>query len=263
MDGIYWFSGLNTQDKDKYAYYIEMYSVAFITALVTTPNIKPYLILDGEIDEHIQKLIDKGLTVIKHRSLFYDDLVNHYKNDTIALGAYLRIDIPKICEELNIDSDYILYTDNDVMFLDDVSDLKYKTAEYFRCSGEANPVFSTGAINSGVMWMNWRNMLKVYDNFVYYIKNNFNKFNVYDQDAIMQFFNIHIQELEYTYNYKPYWGESYGIKILHFHGPKPAHVNSKDSYPYPFMFTDFYYKMVDKYKEIYRNSFDDNHNITY
>ena len=255
MEHIYWFSGLNTQDKDKYLYYIEMYSVAFISALHTTPNIKPYLILDGEIDEHIQKLIDKGLTVIKHKSLFYDDLVDHYKTDTIALGAYLRIDIPKVCEILNIPNEYVLYTDNDVMFLDDVSELKNKTAKYFLCTGEGSQRFATNAINSGVMWINWKNMLSVYDDFVLFIKNNFNKFNVYDQDAIMQYFNSNIQELEYKYNYKPYWGESTDIKILHFHGPKPAHVNSKDTYPYKFMYTDFYYKMVEHYYKIYGENF--------
>lgn len=244
MNNIYWFSGLNSQDNDKYLYYIQMYSVAVITALNTTPNIKPYLILDGEVDEHIQKLIDMGLTVIKHRSLFYEDLVKHYGTDTIALGAYLRIDIPKICEKLNIDSDYVLYTDNDVMFINDVSELYTKHPKYFLIAGEFSKVFDPLWVNSGVMWINWKNMRDKYDEFVEFIKHNFNKFATYDQDAIKQFYGSSCEELDWNYNYKPYWGKSDTIKILHFHGPKPAHVDQYETYPYKNLYTPFYFEMV-------------------
>ena len=252
---MYWFSGVNNHDKNKYQSYIKMYTVAVLSAKKTNPNIKPYLILDGEVDEYLENLEDLGVTIVSHKSLFYDSLLSHYKTNTTAFGAFLRIDIPKICEKLNIEDDYILYTDNDVLFMDDVSKLNELTPNYFMASGEFDKNFVPSLINTGVMWVNWRNMKEIYDEFVFFIKLNLSKFQTYDQDAIRMFFKDRIESLDFNYNYKPYWGYSDEVKILHFHGPKPTFTdNEYKNFPYKQMVTPYYQTMVEKFKEIYDNS---------
>ena len=249
---MYWFSGVNSHNKKLYSNYIKMYTVAVLSAKETNPNIKPHLILDGDIDESIEQLIELGVTIISHRSLFYDELKIHYKDDTIAFGTFLRVDIPKICEKLNIEDDYVLYTDNDVLFLDDISELKNLTPNYFMVAGEFTKQFVPPEINAGVMWINWRNMNQIYDEFVLFITSNLFKFQVYDQDAIILFFNDKIESLDYRYNYKPYWNEEIGSKILHFHGPKPTYEESDfTNYPYLHLVTPYFHEMTKKFNEIY------------
>ena len=251
---MYWFSGVNSHNKKGYINYIKMYTVAVLSAKQTNPNIKPYLILDGEIDESIEELIELGVKIISHRSLFYDELKIHYKDNTTAFGAFLRVDIPKICEKLNIEDDYILYTDNDVLFLDDISELKNLTPKYFMAAGEFTKEFVPSTINTGVMWINWRNMNQIYDEFVFFIRLNLFKFQTYDQDAIRFFFNDKIESLGYQYNYKPYWNEDIDSKILHFHGPKPTFEKSDfTNFPYPQLITPYFHKMTKKFNEIYDN----------
>ena len=177
-----------------------MYTVAVLSAKKTNTNIKPYLILDGEVDEYLENLEDLGVTIVNHKSLFYDSLLSHYKTNTTAFGAFLRIDIPKICEKLKIEDEYILYTDNDVLFMDDVSKLNELTPNYFMASGEFDKNFVPSLINTGVMWINWRNMKEIYDEFVLFIKLNLSKFQTYDQDAIRMFFNDRIESLDFNYN---------------------------------------------------------------
>lgn len=252
---MYWFSGVNNHNKKWYLNYIKMYTVAVLSAKKTNPFIKPYLILDGELDEYLEKLESLGVVIIKHKSLFYDSLLSHYKTNTTAFGAFLRVDIPKICEKLNIEDEYILYTDNDVLFMKDISDLNNLKPNYFMASGEFDKNFIPSLINTGVMWINWKNMKEVYDEFVFFIKLNLNKFQTYDQDAIRMFFKDKVEGLDFNYNYKPYWNNSDDVKILHFHGPKPT-FNEEDykNFPYKQMITPYFIDMTKKFKEIYDNS---------
>ena len=250
---MYWFSGINNHNKELYLGYIKMYTVAVLSCKKTNPNIKPYLILDGEEDEHIQNLIKLGVEIIHHKNNFYNDLKNYYKDNTIAFGAFLRIDIPKICEKLNIEDDYVLYTDNDVMFINDVSLLYEKKPNYFLCAGEFSKEFYHHSMNTGVMWINWKNMNNIYDKFVEFIVNNFNNFQTYDQDALKQFFNTNVEELDYNFNYKPYWGPSNDIKILHFHGPKPTFTEEDFSkFPYKGLLQTYFFEMTNLFNSYYK-----------
>lgn len=252
---MYWFSGVNNHNKERYLDYIKMYTVAVLSAKETNPNIKPYLILDGVIDEYLEELQDLGVTIIQHKSLFYESLLSHYNTNTTAFGAFLRIDIPKICEKLQIEDDYILYTDNDVLFLDNVSELKNLKPNYFMAAGEFDKNFNPSLINTGVMWINWKNMSKCYDEFVFFIKLNLPKFQTYDQDAIRMFFIDKVESLDFNYNYKPYWGFGDGIKILHFHGPKPTFKDEDyKKFPYPQMVNPYFNEMTKKFNKIYDNS---------
>lgn len=253
---MYWFSGVNNHNKESYYNYIKMYKVAVLTAKSTNPSIKPILILDGDRDEHIEDLINQGVEVINHKVTFYKELKEHYKDNTVAFGAFLRVDIPIICQKLDIKDNCVLYTDNDIMFISDVSELFENKTETFMCAGEFTKVGKHWDMNSGVMWLNWKFLLSTYNDFVEFIKNNFKKFNVYDQDAYKLFYNKLIERLNYRFNYKPYWGPFSDIKILHFHGPKPTFMD-KDftNYPYKNLVSPFFYEMKDKFNQIYDNNY--------
>jgi len=244
-----WFTGLNNHNKTLYDDYIKMYKVAVFTAKETNPSIKPYLILDGEIDDSVNELINMGVNVIQHRVSFSDKILAHYKDDTIALGAFLRIDIPKICETLKIEDEYILYTDNDVYFIGDVTPITNYKPEFFAACGEFIPTLESMNMNSGVMWINWKSMLNEYDDFVKYIVENFAN-NMYDQDALKKYYDGRITSLNPLFNYKPYWGPNNNIKILHFHGPKPTFDEKKlKEFPFQALVTPFYREMTIKFNK--------------
>ena len=208
---MYWFSGVNSHNKESYLNYIKMYKIAVITAKKTNPDIKPIFILDGEIDSNINELIQMGVRIVEHRVKFYDSLKEHYGDNTTAYGAFLRVDIPIICEQLNIDEDYVLYTDNDIMFISDISEITENKPKTFMCAGEFTKIGRYMDMNSGVMWLNWKFLQSTYNDFTEFIKNNLSKFQVYDQDAYKLFYNESIDRLNYRFNYKPYWG-SYNDK---------------------------------------------------
>ncbi|MBV9200089.1 MAG: hypothetical protein JOY83_10230 [Alphaproteobacteria bacterium] len=46
----------------------------------------------------------------------------------------------------------------------------------------------------------------------------------HDQTAIIQVLGWRWQRLPAEFNWKPYWGYSDQAKIVHWHGPKPAHA---------------------------------------
>lgn len=250
---IHWFSGMNKHDLPVYAEYIGMYTKAVISQKQTNPNIQAYLIFDGERDEHIDFLEHNlDVVIIPYRVSFYDELKEHYADNHIAAGAYLRCDIPIIVKDiLKLPTKYVLYTDNDVLFMDDVSDVAHLKPTYFNISSEFSKNKYTD-INSGVMWINTDSMYEIYPQFKDFIIKNFDKFETYDQDAIKLFFNGKWETLNFRYNYKPYYGKSNKIKILHFHGPKPIHsafCNDKN-YPLKHLVNDFYFEMVDYYNNL-------------
>ena len=192
---MYWFSGVNSHNKESYLNYIKMYKIAVITAKKTNPSIKPIFILDGEIDSNIDELIQMGVQIVEHRVKFYDSLKEHYGDNTTAYGAFLRVDIPIICEQLNINEDYVLYTDNDVMFMSDISEITENKPKTFMCAGEFTKIGRYMDMNSGVMWLNWKFLQSTYNDFTEFIKNNLSKFQVYDQDAYKLFYNESIDRL--------------------------------------------------------------------
>lgn len=249
---MYWFSGVNNHNKDSYFNYIKMYKVAVFTAKQTNPNIKPVLILDGDEDDHIRELENLGVQIFKHTSSFFNSLKEHYKDNTTAFGAFLRVDIPLICSELSIEDDYVLYTDNDVMFISDVSGLIEFKSNLIMCCGEFTKQSNFHGMNSGVMWMNWKLLLNFQEDFVNFIKQNLHKFQVYDQDAYKQYFREKLTLLNYEFNYKPYWGHHDDIKILHFHGPKPTQTEKElESFPFKQLITPYFREMCQIFNENY------------
>jgi lipopolysaccharide biosynthesis glycosyltransferase len=185
---------------------------AAINSCLKNTTLTPYLIYDGE-----NEILDLPCEIIKWK-FTYSDLAIKAKGDVQSNAAYLRIDIPTICKNMNFDDDIVLYCDYDVIFMSEIEKIYPK---YIACSSEFNRNdFST--FNTGVMFMNIDNLKLIHNEFMEFVKNNLHTFQVFDQSAYNIYFKNNIDILPIEYNWKPYWEWSDDIKILHFHGLKPV-----------------------------------------
>ena len=138
---------------------------AAINSCLKNTTLKPYLIYDGE-----NEIPNLPCEVIKWK-FRHHDLLCEVKGDTPSNAAFLRTEIPDICNHYNFDDDVILYCDYDVIFLKDIDKFN---CEYIACSSEFSKT-NFSSFNSGVMFMNIPNLLKVQDTFMKYIENNMDK----------------------------------------------------------------------------------------
>lgn len=218
---MYWFAGLNDND----SYYKELYIVALKSSKKT--KLLPVLIYNGIDETFIETVKYHGARVIIHGPFFADR--PNFMNKPVdwintALGAYLRVDIPKICEKYGIHAEYVLYTDCDVIFMKDpIDELSTYKPMYFACCSEINSS-NFEEFNSGVMLLNVANMLKTYDIFIDTIDNNHYDYASYDQGALQSFYKNKVDKLSLLLNHKPYWGKNDNALILHYHGPKPRDI---------------------------------------
>lgn len=198
-------------------YFFPLIKAAVNSALVNT-TLKPCFIYDGEPNELTQWLESHKVEVIFHKLSFEACIKKHFNvNDRhIPLGAYLRCDIPIIEKE----DEVVLYTDCDVLFLKDIKETNIQKPEFFSCSSQFNKNDFVD-FNTGVMFMNVKQLAKSHSKFVKYIEKNINKFSVFDQSAYQSFYGRKNTPLDVKYNHKPYWGIDDDAFILHFHGPKP------------------------------------------
>jgi len=215
---MYWFCGLNDNS--------EMHKSLYITALKSAyknTKLTPILLYDGnDIDFQI-KVINLNAIIINHRISFHDK-PNFIKKEEdwkkTAYGAFLRIDIPIICKQISIEDEYVLYTDTDVIFLNDVVDeLKKYNPEYFAICPEFNENDFI-SFNSGVMLINVNNMYKTYNDFTYFMESNNYNFCAYDQGALQTYYAFKQDKLPIYFNHKTYWNIKENVKIIHYHGPK-------------------------------------------
>jgi len=226
---MFWFSGIcNDTSNKKTIEYIQMYFVALVTAKKTNPKLRPVLIVDGVIDENIKKIERSGALIIQHQFPLIEDIKKASNNNgtlTAARGAFLRIDICKICEQIGIMDDFCFYTDNDVMFLGDISSIFDYKPNFFLVAGEFDKTFDANIsnFNSGVMFINKKTMQNTYNDFLIFTKENIHNSmsKGFDQFCFRSFYAGNAELLHYLYNYKPYWGNEDNIKIIHFHGIKP------------------------------------------
>ena len=216
-----WFAGLNDNDQ----YYKELYLAALKSSKKT--KLVPVLLYNGIDESFIENVKSYGAQVIIHSPFFSqrENFLNKpddWKNT--ALGAFLRLDIPKICETYDIQDEYVLYTDCDVIFIKDPVEelIKYKPM-YFACSSEMNPA-DFEHFNSGVMLINVVNMLNTYNSFIDEIDKNHYNYEAYDQGALQSFYRNHVDKLSLLLNHKPYWGKKDDAVIIHYHGPKPRDI---------------------------------------
>lgn len=211
----------------------ELAQVAVTSALHKT-KLTPICIYDGTSQEKIDWLQCKGVEVVKHKVSMRDAIIQNtvLENQQFRLGAFLRIDIPLFCKD-----NYALYTDCDIAFLEDISDLENLTPKYLAVAPDKDP-HDWDCFNNGVMILNINGMRETYYEFTSFIESIMKKRALTgDQDAYRQFYAKKFDKLPREYNWKPYWGKEKAewltgiakregpIKIVHYHGPKPIPSN--------------------------------------
>ena len=216
-----WYCALNAASVSVDDMHARCVEVAVLSALQNT-SLHPHFLFDGPPCALTERLQRMGTTVIHHTSSLASAIVAAKPDDPgwqqIARGAYLRIDIPLI----ETDSEYILYTDCDVLFLRD-PDVATVRPRFFAVAPEFAPG-DFANMNSGVMVMNVSGMRGVAEEFETFIRAGMAEFPAFDQGALQQFFRGRFEPLADTMNWKPYWGINPAAEVIHFHGPKPPHA---------------------------------------
>ena len=216
-----WYFALNAASLERGPLYGWCVDVAVLSALQHT-SLNPHLLFDGEPCAFTDRLERLGVTVVFHRSSLFDAINLARPGDigwqTIAQGAFLRIDIP----QLDRDGGFVLYTDCDVMFQREPV-LAGIEPRYFAVA----PEFVIGdyeTMNSGVMVINLAGMRSIAEEFDGFLRSGLADFAAYDQGALREFFKGKYDHLPERLNWKPYWGSNRDAEIIHFHGPKPPHA---------------------------------------
>jgi len=207
-----------------------MAKVAVRSARINAPCLMPNMIWNGKPTAFTESMQKMGVNVMFHR-LSFQDQVDLVANRTdvwrhVAKGAMLRLDIPMIFSELD---EQILYTDVDIMFLDDPSKYTFETSLFaFSSEFEYNNFIN---INTGVMILNLAAARRGFPAFLDWTKDNLDWLPDYDQGAIRAYFNGHWERLDQRMNWKPYWNYCKDPIIVHFHGPKPTDFDSTSLLP--------------------------------
>jgi hypothetical protein len=225
-----WFFAL-TEDSTAFRQYAEMIMVAVHTARKFT-SLVPHCIYDGGDNDFTAWLTRHGVRIVQHRSFVREPLAELGRqkgNPHLAAalsGAFSRVELPDIVARLG-GAERVLYTDCDVIFVSEVvPELEAHRCEYFAVAPEGAQDDYVN-MNTGVMLMNIERLRKSLPEFRDYISKNLAELEreSWDEAAYRWFYRDKNgplwDRLRPELNWKPYWGESSGAKIIHFHGPKP------------------------------------------
>jgi lipopolysaccharide biosynthesis glycosyltransferase len=225
MDWFFGFSGNSA------AWFQDMIKVAVISAKENT-SLVPHCLYDGNDSDLLVWLNDNGVNVIRTSVPFRDELFSekiilankgsqYLPNN--ATGHFLRILVSSYAN-----SDIVLYTDCDVMFLGDFE------VSHVNCLGVVNEFYlNNGRVNdgfnSGVMLFNKSHLADNLDSLIeHFRENNFYsmRYSSYDQALLNEFYSsMPIDYIDPIYNWRPFQGVEPSAKIVHFHGPKPHRLD--------------------------------------
>jgi hypothetical protein len=220
-----WIFALNekTVDNPNGGYYEFLAKVAVLSAKENAPSLQPTLIWNGPKTEFTEYMTESGVSVIFHQLSFQDSIEKTKRGPLwrqTAKGAMLRLDIPNIFKGM---SGQVLYTDVDVLFLDDPGKYRFQV-DLFGFSSEIN-FDDFKKVNTGVMILDLEKSRRLFPDFINWTINNLDWIPDFDQGAIQTYFNGRWDLLDQRMNWKPYWGANRENIIVHFHGPKPHHFD--------------------------------------
>jgi hypothetical protein len=265
MNKLNWFFCLN-ENRD--SVFLDMAKVAVLST--RDLNINRYCIYDGNNQKFIDFLKENNVEVFLHESTFKSKIDNFVEPaaKTTYYGAFLRIDIPLIIANNNLNIDRYLYTDCDVIFQKNPSAMLETIFPKSICATGEYRRDETFMFNSGVMWCNTENMKNTYTDFYnFVIEKEFN-FVAADQGALNAFYTH--EKIDDLINWKPYWGINNEAYLIHFHGPKPHHykmylneggrTNNPHLKPYKLFLTKetapMYKNYVKKYNSFLRETYE-------
>ena len=196
---------------------------------------------------------DLGVKVVALDQLSFSNLTTKYLNNRplhFQQGPYLRLDIPNVIEHHDIYNknnynnhdmicnDAVLYTDSDIVFTKvTFSDLvkakslvtSNNTASMMAYGPEASKTSTRTPQNTGVMILNpSRFQLELPNILKFAVDQKFGNGSWQDQSVLNEYFkqpggfSQKRSFLPAEWNYKPYWGKSSNVKIVHFHGIEPG-----------------------------------------
>jgi hypothetical protein len=163
----------------------------------------------------------------------------------VASGALLRLEIPLLEQR----DDFVLYTDCDVIFLNDPV-LDHVRPDVFAVAPERQQG-SHEDMNSGVMVMNLPRLRADLPTLVTFLCEKFTTVNGFDQEAYRHFYQGAWSGLPTDYNWKPYWGVNTEASVIHFHGPKPPAVRkliADPGYGAPDVWRELYFQNPESYR---------------
>ncbi len=235
-----WFFALN-DSAPAFRQYADMAKVAVHTALGHTA-LEPHCIYDGEENDFTAWLERRNVRVIRCQTSLLDDIAalgERRKNPDLlraTRGVFLRLELPALQKRFGFD-DRVLYTDCDVIFRREVADcLAPLHPRYFAVAVESDTA-RLDDVNTGAMWMHLPALRERDEEFRSYIRAQMDDLPAvsWDQGAYRAFFRradgMPLWDLlPPELNWKPYWNEYAGARIIHFHGPKPFQRNHIDSH---------------------------------
>ncbi len=222
-----WFFALN-DSSPAFDYYAGMVQVAVLTARKHT-RLEPVFVHDGGENRLTDWLAERGVQLVRRRSFLaaeIDGLLGGHRNAAaraIALGAYLRVEVPAIVRELGWADRHVLYTDCDVMFTPRFDgSLAQRAPKCFAVAPE-DDLRNWEAMNTGVMVMNVDALLADFPAFQATIRAQLaaSVQSSFDQHAYREHYRGGWEQLPAVMNWKPYWGRNDEAQVVHFHGPKP------------------------------------------
>jgi hypothetical protein len=218
MSKLNWFFCLN-ENRD--SVFLDMAKAAVIST--RNLDINRYCIYDGNNEKFIKFLEENNVKLFLHESSFkskIDEFVEPAAKTTYY-GAYLRVDIPLIIANNNLNIDRYLYTDCDVIFQKNPIEMLDSIFPKSICATGEYKQNEVHMFNSGVMWCNTESLKNSYQEFYNFVVENKFNFVAADQGALNAFYKH--EKIDDVINWKPYWGINDDAYLIHFHGPKPHH----------------------------------------
>ena len=192
---------------------------AAVNSARANTTLEAFCIYDGEDCKELDWVVSRGVKVIRHDNDLKQELNSAYGEKYQAFsGHWLRVDLPII----DLESDYVIYTDIDVMFLQDPR--RYLFRPKLAAAAEESHLGVRRNFNSGVLILNMPAMRSVHNDFLSAIRKRLaNEFSFppHDQGSFNEFLGGRIDWMSPEFNWKPYWGANPDAVIVHFHGPKP------------------------------------------
>jgi hypothetical protein len=209
---------------------IKLLEVSVKSAIKNT-NFEIFVIFDGEKKD---LNLPDSINIIEHKHRCYDTFVSSGRDIKTASSAFLRTEIPFLCDKLGFNDEYCLYTDYDVIFQKgDYTPLFNIKPKYFAACPEINQNNWT-YVNTGVMLMNLKQFKIEDEKIINFINNNFGKgifsSGGWDQPILNYLYDKKFDKLPLEFNWKTYWGINKKSNIIHFHGPKPRLIEPEWRY---------------------------------
>ena len=183
--------------------FVDALKVSVLSARLNAPSLEPHLIYLGQPDTVTGWMESKGVTVHFRVLSFWSSLSRtqrtfRHSDNYINYGAYGRLEIPLVMSELlgagqgklfasdgsSVDPEFVLYTDSDVIFAQDVPPRSIHPPNVIAAALEG---FFPG-INSGVLYMNVQAMIREHPRIIAFGHASKWDFELLDQTLIENYF---------------------------------------------------------------------------